>query len=970
MGDILELSVKRPGLVGWQSVGALWFPRDWFDEVTSQVEIVRHWRPGARAYRFADGDVLCFKVAESMPCDRLKPWPLIRQGQAWSSALLESDEISALPLADLWLIRGARVQALNLADGIELQPGQWFDIERYGLLETYDCREALPEPVLQAWESQDIRQVLGEVIPAPSAEREAVAKAFKTAGTATRQAPVAAVKVPKVVRASEGLKVSVRTWLLSGLVMLAMLISYWQDAARPASLSTPRSPLLSESSAGAGFNPSLFLGCVLFVALVVWLVRLSTRRLRQGTRAQTRQGAVAAAASVPERKRRGQVRPSLWRQWLERMAVASQFNRLLERRQAAYMKRMLEMFESGNIAEALHYAIPLGSDQAWSGRAFGTPKRRDQLTVGKARGPAASLELADGLREHLRRTYRQTFERLDRQGRIEEAVYVLAELLHVRQEALDYLEKHQRYPQAAELALTWDLRPAMIVRLLCLADDWQRAVQVARRDRAFANAVLSLQDRWPEAAERLRIEWAEMLVGQGDWLEAVEVIWPLPKSRERARQWLLSAEAAGGGLAAAALAKRAVLLPDTLEVHEPYLRALRDDPQRGSERADLARELLKVSPAAGKVRSMAAAIVHGVLADHAGGHPGLTPKELAALVKLSGDELLRLDMPSGVIAQQGVSDLATVIIPTPHWSAPPPGSYSLYDAVPLNDEGYLVALGESGAAMVDRSGSLCQRFAVPAQRLVISKNRRVALALVRRDELWRVSKLDLVTGSATDLGVLAMDFFASTFEGVAWTIATRKQVRVVDIDKELATLWHVSDLPGPLVHFDATDIREHWLLQLADGTFERWNYSLPERRLLSRGAAPKPIRGDISWQFYSFGEYLECWFEAPAEDQQELVVNDEQRLRRFRFPEITEDLQPQILSDRQWLVVGFRVSLQRMRWHFMNRSSSQLCAILDWGQGQDVAVRRHGADWIFTDSDGRLFHVNVITSRVRNLSIH
>ncbi|NWB95612.1 hypothetical protein HX882_06885 [Pseudomonas gingeri] len=967
MSDILELSVKRPGLVGWQSVGALWFPRDWFDEATGEVEILRYWRPGARVYRFADGDVLCFKVAESMSCDRLKPWPLTRQGQAWSSALLETDEISALPLADLWLIRGARVQVLNLADGIELQPGLWFDIECYGLLETYDCREALPEPVLDAWESQDIRQVLGKAIPAPSAERDAIAKAFKTAGTTSRQAPVAAVKIPKVVRANEGLKVPVHSWLLSGLVILTMLIFYWQDAAGPTSTSIRRSPLLSEPSAGAGFNPASFLGCVLFVALVMWLVRLVTRRQLQGTRAQARQG--GAAASVPERKRQGQVRPSLWRQWLERMTVASQLNRLLERRQAAYMRRMLEMFESGDIAEALRHAIPLGSDQAWSGRALGTPKRRDQLTVGQARGPEASLALADGLREHLRRTYRQTFERLDRQGRIEEAVYVLAELLHVRREALDYLEKHQRFLQAAELALTWSLIPAIIVRLLCLADDWQRAVQVARRDRAFADAVLSLQERWPQASERLRIEWAEMLVGQGDWLEAVEVIWPLPKSRERARQWLLSAEAAGGGLAAAALAKRAVLLPDTLEVHEPYLRALRDDPQRSGERADLALALLKVSPATGKVQSMAAAIVHGVLADHAGGHPGLIPKELAALVKLSGDELLKLDMPSGLITQQGLSALNGVI-PVPHWSAPPAGSHALYDAVTLNDERYLVALGESGAAMVDRYGRLCQRFAVPAQRLVISKNRRVALALVRRDELWRVSKLDLVTGSATDLGVLAMDFFADTFDGVAWTIATHKQVRVVDISKELATLWHVSDLPGSLVHFDATDIQEHWLIQLADGTFGRWIYSLPERRLLSRDAAPKPIREDISWQFYSFGEYLECWFETPEEDQQALMVNDEQRLRRFRFPEITEDLQPQVLSDRLWLVVGFRVSLQRIRWHFMSRNSSQLCAILDWGQDQDVVVRRDGPNWIFTDPHGRLFHINVTTSRVRSLSIH
>ncbi len=65
-----------------------------------------------------------------------------------------------MPLADLWLIRDARVQALNLADAQALQPGQWFDLGDYGLLETYDCTEVLPEPVLEVWEPQDIRQVL------------------------------------------------------------------------------------------------------------------------------------------------------------------------------------------------------------------------------------------------------------------------------------------------------------------------------------------------------------------------------------------------------------------------------------------------------------------------------------------------------------------------------------------------------------------------------------------------------------------------------------------------------------------------------------------------------------------------------------------------------------------------------------------------------------------------------------------
>ncbi|NWA02458.1 bpX6 domain-containing protein [Pseudomonas gingeri] len=975
MSEILAMAIRRPGLAGWQPVDALWFPRDWFDEAASQAQIVRHWQPGARAYRFAEGDVLCFKAATSMACDRLRPWPLVRQGRALCSARLEPAEISALPLADLWLIRDARVQALNLADGVELQPGQWFDIDHYGLLETYDCREVLPEPVLEAWEPQDIHQVLGDVIGAPSAEREVMSKALKAAATKPKARAAAAGNS----RESRE-KSSARTWLMPGLAVVAILVIYWENAVlSPPVLPGKAVPMrVAEASTGGGFDPVWFFLSAAVLTFILWLLRRALYgRIeieRQALAAQARKHQAPAAAhadapAVPERRPRDRDKPSLWRQWLGRMAMASQLKTLLDRRQAAYMQRMLDMFEQGDIAQALRHAIPLDSDQPSAGQAFGAPKPRDELKMGQARGPALTFNLAEDFQAHLRKLYRQTFERLDRQGRIEEAVYVLAELLHVRPEALDYLEKHQRYQQAAELALTWDSRSAVIVRLLCLAGDWQRALQVARRDRAFADAVLGLQAQWPQTAERLRLEWADMLVGQGDWLDAVDVIWALPGERERARQWLLNAEAAGGTLAAAALVKRAVLLPDTLAVYESYIRALRDDIERADERAVLAIELIRVSPASSSVQSIAAAMVHGVLADHAGGHPGVTARDLGALVKLSGDGLLKLDMPSGVVPPNQSKALHPVI-PLPHWSAPSPGSYALYDAVSLRDDNYLVALGESGVAVVDRLGSIGQRFIVPASHLVIGNNCRVALALIQRDSVWRISKLDLVTGTATDLGVLPLALFARRFDGVAWTVVTHGQVRVVDIDRDFATLWHVGDLPGPLVSLDVTADHEYWLLRLPDNTLEQWTYGLPERRLKSRDPQPKPIRASISWQLYCLGECIECWFESPADDQQELVINGQSRLRRFRFPEITEDTQARVYADEQWLVMGFSVYGKRLRFHFANRGLSQLCAILDWPEEQTLRVRQSGADWIFTDRQGRLFHVNVTTSRVRSLSIH
>ncbi|WP_273820404.1 bpX6 domain-containing protein [Pseudomonas asplenii] len=976
------MSIRRPGLTGWRQVDALWFPRERFDEAASQQQIIRHWQTGSRAYRFAEGDVLCFRTPVAMSCDRLSSWPLVRQGRALCSAWLEPAEISQLPLADLWLIRDARAHALNLADGRELQPGQWFDLGDYGLLDTYDCTEALPDAVLETWEPQDIRQVLGDVVGAPSAERDSVLKALELAGTSGSRVASGALKGSAAAGRSQGRVTVGRTWLVPGLVAVVILLIYWQDPYGTPVAPGTRPPAVTTATAGGGFDPLWFLGSAGVVTAGLWLLRRFMRQrieaerqalVKQArARQQTPAGQVASptatsGASVPERRRHVPALLSRWRQWLKRMAMASHLDALLNRQHAAYMRRMLEMFERGDIEAALRHAIPMGGNAA-SEQALGALKARDNLTVGHVAGRVQGVDMAEDLKAHLLQLYRRTFGDLDRKGRIEEAVYVLAELLHARQEALDYLEKHQRYKQAAELALTWDMQPSTIVRLLCLADDWQRAVLVARRDKAFAAAVLSLQADWPEAAERLRLEWAEMLVGQGDWLGAVEVIWPLPVERERARQWLLAAEAAGGSLAAAALVKRAVLLPDTLAVHGPYLRALRDDPERADERAVLAIELICISPSTHTVRSLAAAVVHAVLADHGDGHPGITAKDMSALVKLSGDELLKLDMPKGAIAGNEPVGLRPVVPPL-HWSAPAPGSRALHDVVPLRDDHYLAALGESGAVMLDRLGSIRQRFAVPATRLVIAGNRRVALALAQRDTVWRISRLDLVTGQARDLGVLPLEFFARRFDGLAWTIASRGQVRVVDVDRDFATLWHVSDLPGDLMSLEASADHEYWLLSLADGTTEQWTYRLPERRLLHRERATKRIRPETSLYRYSLGEYLEYWLEPVAGAGLELVVNGSKTLRRFRLDERLGEAPEVLFGNEQWLVAQFMANDGNYELHFMSRSQSQLCAILQWPSEEYLRCRQVGSDWVFFDWRGRLFHVNVETGLARGLSI-
>ena len=264
-------------------------------------------------------------------------------------------------------------------------------------------------------------------------------------------------------------------------------------------------------------------------------------------------GATAGADSSGNSldRRRAETTPQGWRAALARLALISRFSKLIGYRQGAYLRRMMRMFDDGDLDEALRNALPLDGLGQALGQALSTPGRRDHLNLSRNPGAAAHIALSEDLQAHLRRLYRKAFDTYDRQGRIDEAVYVLAELLNARQEALDYLAKHGRATQAAELALGWDMPSATIIRLLMLAGDSQRAVQVARRDGAFSAAIQSLQSTHVELANQLRLEWGHALVASGDWIGAVEAVWPLPHARELAKEWLLAAERSGGELGAA-----------------------------------------------------------------------------------------------------------------------------------------------------------------------------------------------------------------------------------------------------------------------------------------------------------------------------------------------------------------------------------------------------------------------------------
>jgi len=936
-------AVHAPLLQGRQWVGALWFPAADFPAAERARRLLAQWHAGASALRFAQGELLLYAAPREQHCEALGGWALCRQGRGLCSAPLSPHEAAALPAADVWLVQGGAVIGLDLRDGQPLDPADWLRVDGAALHDTHDCREALPQAVvLLPQEARELREVLGDRVGPPSESQREFLQAM-----AGRARDGVAPGAPG--RRGGG---ALPRWLLLFVPVGIFALMGW--------LST-----LSGTS-----DLAALLGWAIVLAIAIALLRSLRGSAGAAGRAVPARPAAPAPAALPERARHG-IRPHAWRQWLARLAIVSRLSKAIGRRQAAYIGKMLDMFDSGRLDEALRHAIPLGGAADTSvGQAFGTPGARSDLSL--SRGPTAStrIELGDELDRHLRSLYRRAFEQLDRAGRIDEAVFVLAELLHARQEALDYLERHARHAQAAELALAWDQPPAVIVRLHCLAGDWRRAIAVARRDDAFQDAVLQLGAKWPQAAARLREEWARSLAAKGEWLAAVDALWPLENQRALAVDWLLQAEAEGGTLGARALVKRAVLLPDTLSRCAEPLDALARDAGLQHEREGFVDALLALKQHPAPLPQLARRVLPAVLADQGAGRGRLARNVVQRLVTLANDPWLNADLPPGPLPSptlQALRDRAGML----QGQVPAGGGLPLLDAVVLDDGRYLVALGEAGAAVVDGHGRVVSRFAVPAERLVIAHNRRVALCLAQRDGLWRVSRLDIGLRRATDLGLGAFDVMADAFDGIAWTVARERRISVLDTQRSLhEALWQVTDLPGDARAMSSEGSTEQFALVDGRGHAELWRYVLPQRRLGARGEAiPARTVPGARQLLHGNGGVVELWVQDEA-GTPTFGFNLHGRTGSIPLPPWNGvRLDEPASTAGGWLLAPLSDDAST-HWQLVSLGTARLHAgVADWPRASLPRGRLQAGHVLLFDQAGRLWHLDTASSAVQALTV-
>jgi len=906
--------VRRPLYCGSQPVRALWFDCALQGEDEARRRVLAHWETGARAYALHNGYLLEWRAPRRLLCEQLDGLPLCEHGGRLTSAPLLAGESAEIVPGHVVLVQGATLHSFELGPQLRIDPSRWIDLSALVLCAPLAMPAQRQEGFVAALDEApaDVRALLGDAVPPPSARR---AQFLRRAADA---------RAGKAAPAGGGaLRLLGAAALLGGAA--AAGVAGWLGAF------IPRGGARNGAAASGG---------------------------RAGTRA------AAASPAVP---------PPL-RRWLSRqldsLLLMSRVSDALGWRQASYLRKMLAQFEQGDLAEALRHAIPLDKSTPPERRAYGLPGRRNSLDITGAAGSAAGIGLDNDSTNHLRAVYRRSFEALDRAGRVDEAVFVLAELLNCHAEAVDYLERKGRLRQAAQLAETLDLAPAQQVRLYCMAGDAERAVLLARLTGCFSEAVTELERRNHPAASSLRLQWALDLAERGEPGEAARVVWRLKEERQRALAWLNLAEQAGGTAGVQALVYRLSLDPHALAERGDAVQSLlaSDGPEASQLRVRAGACLSALDVHSPATRRLAGELWRVLVVERIGGANGMMREELNKLLALAADPVLDADQPAERLPEparvQPLSQKSTPLQVT----LAERGLHPVRDVRRLPDGGYLLALGDTGVMQVRRDGRQLALFPVPGDSLVVSGNGQRALALARREKVVRVSRIDLLTRKVADWFSAPLTHWSQGYDGSSWNVVAGDRLLALDaMANGQSVLWQVGDLPGHIADFSERDSKQALLLRVDETTVEQWRYSLPQRRLLQRDQFRLEAAPSFAFPDCDSEQPFQLALRANGAGQMALVLPAGARGRRTSLVLDTVPALPKvILYKDMWFwheqqAEGWRGKLLTM--------DGRALAEIKLPGARQASARVLDGHLLAWDACGRLIDIDMDTSAVHTLTL-
>ncbi len=733
--------------------------------------------------------------------------PLVAQHGVIAALPLDPDDIKRFAPDAIVVAEGGVARAIDTSHAIDV--ATWIDLDDHALA---DVRALAPPPARAAApvvERVDLRAAAGVAELAPEARQlqAALARAGQAARTDTTEGAPTAAPDPAI--ATRGSR--------SGSSRAPGRRSRWQRTlawlAHQLGPSRRALPAAGGSSAGSA------------------------------TRSSTAAPDTDALPAAPPR-------PSWLDRLRERLALAlwrSRLGEVLGKNHAEYLRETLAMFDRGELDQALRRAIPIGDgDRDGPSRlALEVPKPRRDLALAMAPpGARTAIPVGEDATEMLRSRYRAAAARLERDDRIEDAAFVLADLLGDVDAALALLERHRRFALAARLAEARDRPPGLVVRLWFKAGDRARAERVARRHGAWADAIARLERGGDAEAAALRLAWAGQLAAAGDYVQAIEIAWPLRRPDGELATWIdgwIDRGIAGGGTAAARLlVRRLAIAPGRFAEVAPALVAFLDDlaPDAAWRRVALVETVLAMPPSP-ELRAIARPAVRALIADVGRGADGDSPTLLPKLVRYADDAALRVDQPTYAATERRPMLVDRGLPLRLVRSAADAGTVAIQDVALVPGGRVLLALGELGARLVARDGHTIAHLDQPATQLVVSDHGTHALALARRGAVHRIARLDLGQRRAAHWCDVELDACARSYDGDQWWTARGDQVALIDATaRGWSALWAV-DLAQRV-----GQIRRDGAVTAIATAEEGWFYegvTLRRRRAhtpLAEGAAP------------------------------------------------------------------------------------------------------------------------------------
>ncbi|MGB1310988.1 MAG: bpX6 domain-containing protein [Leucothrix sp.] len=525
---------------------------------------------------------------------------------------------------------------------------------------------------------------------------------------------------------------------------------------------------------------------------------------------------------------------------LSRMLMRSPLGDAIGKSQAKFIEEMLQQFQNGNIDDALKRAVPLGTmqdlfdniDHPMIGQFM--PRSDLSISLQRSRG-GQSVSLDEQVVALLRQTYQRAFDTLDAAGRIEEAAFVLIDLLQDIDRALNYLEKHNKHRIAAQVAEGHVAKPARVIRQWVLAGDWQRAIQIARISGCYEEAITLLSHSHPQEAEQLRRALAQLHYQSGDLATAIEIIWPIADERHKALAWLKQSVALGGKQAIQHRLRLAIYDEENKDEHLNALHATfkNDHDLTAIDRLRLINELSQY-PNKPVIRHLASMAVRPYLRDVAKGRLHHDQHRWNRLITLCDDQVLQVDMSRINIAHTRSKQPLLALNQPANYPLTACFGRRIYDCQRLADGSLLLAFAEAGLEHWSQHGKLLTSYADICHQIVASDHGYQALLVAVYEGFQVISIFDLTKRSTRYWQQTQLDTWANNYDGLSWIVAQGDSLMVLDLQQtDITALWALNDLKGNVINIQRS--RTSFSLITANNTqFELWTYQLPELFLKER----------------------------------------------------------------------------------------------------------------------------------------